>query len=78
MKILGLVLMIPFILTICITMLSLFLISQMKKRGFKPENMEHEGLYDKGFSLGQHLNSLTWLFIILFIIGLLLYCGWIF
>ena len=78
MKTVGLILMIPLIFNIFITAVSFFLISQLKKRSIFPEQFEGKGTYDKGYSLGQHLKSLTFLFIILFIIGLLLNRGWIF
>ena len=78
MKLLGFVLMIPLIFEILLIIAFLLVILQMKKRGIRPEDLEHKGMYDKGFFFGQHIGSLTFLFIILFIIGFLLYRGWIF
>ncbi len=78
MKLLGFVLMIPFVFEILLIIAFLLATLHIKKRGIRPEDLEHNGMYDKGFSFGQHIRSLTFLFIILFIIGFLLYRGWIF
>lgn len=74
MKILGLILMMPFILQICGVILVLFVSSQLKKRGINPEDFKGKGVYDKGYSFFSSWGEvLVWVFLALFIVGLMLY-----